>query len=44
MSGAAYRDIDIVVSCVAIGVIGSQMLPASAKAAEGVIDVVSGCL
>lgn len=28
MSGAAYRDIDIVVSCVAIGVIGSQMLPA----------------
>lgn len=25
MSGAAYRDIDIVVSCVAIGVIGSQM-------------------
>lgn len=45
MSGAAHRDIDSVVSCVVIGVTGSQMLPvpvtcpAYAKAAERVMDV-----
>lgn len=43
MSGAAHRDIDSVVSCVVIGVIGSQMLPvtcpAYAKAAQRVMDV-----